>query len=124
MKEILFKAKRLKTDEFDESGWVLGLPQYDADGKITSIQSQYTGKENILPETICQYTGLTDSNGVKIFENDFIQLMPNSDTRFLIKWNSEDCCFVVNSVGSDRNFQLSDLLAKESVVVGNRFNEV
>lgn len=69
MREILFKAKRL-----DNGEWVEGLPGYDIDGKITELEvykSFCNCQTHVIdPDTICQYTGLTDKNGKKIWEND------------------------------------------------------
>lgn len=65
MREILFKAKRI-----DNGKWIEGL--------LTVMWREYhiinPDDENIAypidPKTICQYTGLTDKNGNKIWEND------------------------------------------------------
>ena len=71
-REILFKAKRLVNGK-----WVEGLPGYDIDGNITELEA-YKSFCNcqihvIDPETLCQYTGLTDKNGKKIWENDIVR---------------------------------------------------
>ena len=67
-REILFKAKRA-----DKGEWVEGL--------LTVMWGQYhminLNDENtaypIDPETICQYTGLTDKSDKKIWENDIVE---------------------------------------------------
>lgn len=70
MKEILYKAKRA-----DGKGWVEGLPGYwnwknYPDCSVRGIEFEPGSMEEIIPETLCQFIGLTDKNGTKIFEGD------------------------------------------------------
>lgn len=73
MREILFKAKRI-----DNGEWVEGYylrDQYHIGGEdiifYRKDSDRFTVYTNIIDiETLCQFTGLCDKNGKKIWEND------------------------------------------------------
>lgn len=97
MREILFKAKRL-----DNGEWVQGDLIQDKDLDIVSIIGwNYFNGENGLeresfehhvdPSTACQYTGLKDENGKKIFEHDILSAEENGEPEGIIEYGSWNC---------------------------------
>lgn len=73
-REILFRGKRIDNGEWVEGYYVpIGKYHYILTGRLELVP--YLGFEHFLvnPETVGRFTGLTDRNGVKIFEGDIIE---------------------------------------------------
>lgn len=70
MREILYRGKG--DTRFNSGGWVYGVPikDYEGDWQLCTDCTKIT----VLPETIGEYTGLTDKNGKKIFEGDILRV--------------------------------------------------
>ena len=94
MREVLFRGKSKETGK-----WLKGYYVCFEDGEHYMFLKNPMGvKDSVVlwcevdPESIGQWTGLVDKNGVKIFEWDIGR---DIDGKFLICWNEEKAAFVM-----------------------------
>ena len=133
-REILFKAKRKNWRELSkDEWWVEGSyhhqtdyygescdKHYIIDGTETDMEG-YGGHYEIDPETLCQYTGMVDRNGKRIWENDIVK-HEVSDTIGTVKWYQEDYVgWCVDDIVIDEQ-QFTDEMWNECEVIGNIFD--
>ena len=113
MREILFRGKRDKKYN-KEQEWAYGAPYIDHEGDYI-IATDYS-KRVVIPETVGQYTGLTDKNGTKIFEDDIAK---NIDGAFLVCWEKEKCAFVMRFLEYPYETLYLEEMWEDSEVIGN-----
>lgn len=103
MREILFRGKRKDNDEWVEGylcrKYFAELPhdrcviQYETTGNECEWTPKYMTAE-VIPETIGQFTGLTDKNSKKIFEGDYWIDTDDDNLVLVVEFRNGQFCFV------------------------------
>lgn len=80
MREILFRGKQT-----DNKKWVVdnSVLFFKNSTKIYGALNEWLEVE-VIPETVGQYTGLTDKNGTKIFEGDIVKCISRFDVKNMV----------------------------------------
>ena len=143
-REILFRGKKPVEyyNMIDNSGgkWVEGYLIALHDGQSPAIQSEikivpdYVGARIdskifcVIPETVSQFTGLYDKNGVRIFENDIVIIGGNKSFPTMIEFlsGSWQCVRKYTDKGRENEYSYLHRLEYDNPnqyeVIGNRFD--
>ena len=127
-REILFRGQTRRKNEWAKmpsSNWVYGgifVPEDNLNFAIIIAQQENTvEKHSVYGDTVGQYTGLTDKNGVRIFEGDIIQSLETKETA-VVQWFPEHSAFMVWCKSSNEVGFLYECTKSNIEVIGNIYD--
>lgn len=101
---LLCKAKRKDNGEWIEGFYTedMDIPSMDfltEDGWITDIE--------VDPDTVCRYTGTSDNNNKKVFENDIVgHSLYGTGQRSVVTWRNGGFYLDIYPIGYFHSFRV------------------
>lgn len=140
MREILFRGKNA-----DNGEWVYGSYLHTKKIRLCIVRDESEVEENtqhlivqdalacdwgfkngmqvvdVLPETVGQFTGLTDKNGKDVFDGDIV-LIEGINGRCVIEYHEETACWYIHVLSVNKYLHLFNHM-DEIEVLGNIYEE-
>lgn len=110
MREILFRGKRVDNGEWTE-GYLYKI--WNKVFLLWGMTGDSPNMEEVIPETVGQYTGIKDDQDVRIFEGDIVEVRYDDDTAYLTEVRAYGNTLCVDIEGEDYNFAAIDFAVEQ-----------